>query len=128
MKSNKQVKKFIGKLVLGEKSLNEMNYGVITKTEHGITYSSITDLLDKIYKSDNPDVHITIKYYNEDGNLHKIDKSGELLRDKDKYNVYGYFVNQYPLELELFNLVDNEITMFIEYDDKIMEEKTDNAN
>lgn len=106
-----QKERFNGKLTLSNKSLSTMDYCVVSKSERDLlTNTSLTKLLNKIYKYNNPEIKIVL---NVDG--HRIEKSGELLRDKDKFNCYGYFINEYPLESELFDMVGKDVQIYVEY-------------
>ena len=79
-----QKEKLVGKLTLSNKSLDAMDYCVVSKSERELlTNTSLTKMLSKIYKSRNPEIKIMIKV---DG--HTIEKSGELFKNKDKYNIY----------------------------------------
>ena len=117
-----------GKLTLSNKSLDIMDYCIISKSERDLlTNTSLTEILDKIYKSKYPEIKIIIKYEqinseNSINSLHKIEKSGELHRNKDKYNIYGYFIEEYPLEYELFYLVGKDVQIYLSYE---MEDKED---
>ena len=98
---------FIGKLILSNNLT--VNYGVYNKTL--TTFDSITDILNHIYKSNNPLVRIKLIQIS---NGHTLDKMGKLYIDKDKYGVDGYFVNSLPLDLYMDEIVGEQIEIFIE--------------
>lgn len=77
---------------------------------------SISKLLDEIYdKSKSKEIYISIKYdrYGT-GESHKITKHGTLNRSKDIHGVECYFIDTYPLELELDELTGEYVEIFIE--------------
>ena len=98
---------FTGKLILSNNLT--VNYGVYNKPL--TTFDSITDILNNIYKSDNPLVRIKLIQIS---NRHTLDKMGKLYIDKDKYGVEGFFINSLPLDLYMDEIVGEYIEIYIE--------------
>jgi len=101
---------FSGELRL-KNVINEMNYFLHSAELN--ENKSITDFLEKVYKSTDaydPKVYILIE--NLDNN-HIIERKGELFKDRDKYGVYDFVVGLYPLGQELFELVDARLAVTI---------------
>lgn len=104
---------FTGILKLKE-NLNEMDYFTYnsSKTES----KSISNLLSNIYnKSKTKEIDFSIQYKRSNsGEFHRIVKSGILNRNKDLYGVECYFIDEYPLELDLDQLTGEYVEIFIE--------------
>ena len=98
---------FTGKLILSNNLT--INYGVYNKPL--TTFDSLTDILNNIYKSDNPLVRIKLIQIS---NGRTLDKMGKLYIDKDEYGVSGFHVNSLPLDLYLDEIVGEQIEIFIE--------------
>ena len=99
---------FTCKLILSN-DLTKINYGIYNKLL--TTFDSITDILNHIYKSDNPLVRIKLI---QTSNGHTLNKMGKLYIDKDKYGVDGFFINSLPLDLYLDEIVGEEVEVFLE--------------
>ena len=104
---------FSGKLKLKD-SLNEMDY--FTYDSSKPESKSISQLLNEIYdKSKTKEIDLSIRYHRSNsGEYHKITKYGILNRKTDMYGVECYFINNYPLELELDQLTGEYVEIFIE--------------
>ena len=98
---------FTGKLILSNNLT--VNYGVYNKPL--TTFNSITDILNNIYKSDNPLVRIKLAQIS---NGRTLDKMGKLYIDKDEYGVDGFHVNSLPLDLYMDKIVGEYIEIFLE--------------
>lgn len=99
-----------GKLILKD-TIEKMDFGLFSKSLN--QYDSITDILEDIYyNSDTPYIILHIRQID---NNHKIDVSGELLIDKDSDGIYSWFVGEFQLEKQLFELVDKELLMKLQH-------------
>lgn len=100
---------FTGELTLKNTTL-EMNYGLYNNSR--VANYSITDFLNHTYKNyPSSPLKVIIKeldsgniIYSYVGNLH-------IAKDSD--GILGWHIDQYPLEADLFNLVDRELEVFI---------------
>lgn len=92
---------FSGELKL-QNSL-DMNYGIFNNRH--MTFDSLSEIFTEILNSSSPFVKFAMRLDNN----HKIEKQGKLHINKDKYDIDSLFINEYPLESELFDLVGSEI-------------------
>lgn len=104
---------FSGELKLKD-SLNEIDYFTYDKVKP--ESKSISELLNEIHtKSKKKEIYISIQYKRSNsGESHLITKQGVLKRHKDRYGVEGYFIDNYPLELDLDQLTGEYVEIFIE--------------
>lgn len=112
---------FSGKLVLSSTNLDKMNYGLFDNSVANIRFISISDILDRIYSLSpaSPEIKITIKQLD---NGHRICKQGVLNIGCDKYGAMDWKINEFPLGLYLFELVDKKIEIWIEYLEEVTED------
>ena len=105
---------FSGELKLKD-DLDSMDYYIYNSKK--VTSNNITNILDYIYEKSKP-IYLSIKYKDSIAETHKIFKVGFLNKNLDKYGVLSYFIQteleNYPLELELFELVGQEVEIVIE--------------
>jgi hypothetical protein len=102
---------FAGKLTLSQ-SIDTMEYGVVTKTDHDILFNNITDILNEIYLSSSPFISVRISQNN---GSHCINKSGQLNNRPDRYGVFGLHIDDFPLELELDERTGQDIDITIKH-------------
>lgn len=103
---------FNGTLILDESNTSKMNYiieDLSTKEQ-----KSITNILDKIYASEvnKKLIRVSMRLYNNhtDGG----NGFGQLYIGRDKFKTEGYFIGSYPLELQLFESVGQNIEIYLE--------------
>ena len=94
-----------GKLSLDEQDLDRMNY-IVTDLSTG-EQQSITNILDTIYNGTNTInklVRVAGRIYNSN---HIFNGFETLHISKDKSRTYSYHVGSFPLEMQLFELAEN---------------------
>lgn len=104
---------FIGKLILDENDINRMNY-IVSDLVDNNSQKSITDLLDKIYNSNNTInklIRVIIKPFNSNIVYGKFQS---LCIKKDKFGIHSYHIGEFPLENKLFELVGSNVEMWLE--------------
>jgi hypothetical protein len=103
---------FNGLLMLDENDQSRMNYIVIDLADS--SQKSVTDVLDKIYNSNNTIsklIRVIIKPFNS-SDLYGGFES--LCIKKDRYGTYSYHVGDFALENRLFKLTESNIEMWVE--------------
>jgi len=102
-----------GTISLDETDQSRMNY-IITSLENGIQIS-ITDILDKIYKSKNT-IKKLIRVSGRIYNNHTLPFNGfeSLHISKDKYGTYSYHIGNFPIENQLYELIGKNVELIIE--------------
>jgi hypothetical protein len=109
-----------GELKLSNK-LNKMDYGVYNS--NAVSFLSITDIFDKVYELSDKHIFFRLNILNENNQTpHSIAKSGLLSRNVDRFGVVDYFIDQYPIGLELFEQTDKIVTIYIETSEDIDDE------
>jgi hypothetical protein len=96
---------FNGKLTL-KNTNKDLVYCIVQKTENGLINNNLADILYSIYISKNPYVSI---------HINNKQAEGELYRDQDQYGVYDWFVEDFPLGLDLFNNTNKELDIAIKH-------------
>ena len=109
----KIINKFIstGKLILAN-DLTKINFGIYDSSK--VTFNSITEFLDEVYQSDSPYISFTIKRLDL-VHPHWITKVGQLHMAIDQDGIKDYFVGDFPLGKQLYELGDENIYMYIEH-------------
>jgi len=105
------INKFQGKLTLSSE-IRKMEYLIISKTERDYRSQNITNILDTIYNNTSPFISVMINTLDDS---FKFIHTGELNKSKDKYGIYGYCIDDFALESELFNLTGQEIEIHIKH-------------
>jgi len=112
-----------GKLIL-KNTIEKMDYGIFSKSLN--QFDSLTDILEDIYyNSDTPYIKLYIRQID---NNHKIDISGELLIDKDSDGIYSWFIGEFQLEKQLFELVGKELLMKLQHVSALVEIAEDSGD
>ena len=112
-----------GKLIL-KNIIENMDYGIYNKSLN--QFNSITDILeDSYYNSETPYINL---YISQIDNNHEIDVSGELLIDKDSDGIYDWFVGDFQLGKQLFELVDKELLMKLQHVSALVEIAEDSGD
>ena len=112
-----------GILIL-KNSLEKMDYGIYNKSLN--QFNSITNMLEDIYyNSDTPYINL---YMRQIDNNHKIDVSGELLIAEDSDGIYSWFINEFPLGKQLFELVGKELLMKLQHVSALVEIAEDSGD
>jgi len=97
-----------GKSILSGK-MNEINFGVYNAQK--VTSQSLTEYLDKVYKSDSSFIRLYIKNLD---NGEVINQIGELIIQKDSYGIYSYHINQFSIVEKLWDWSDANVSVNIE--------------
>lgn len=104
-----------GKLSLDENDIDRMNY-IVTDLSTG-EQQSITDILDTIYNGTNTInklVRVAGRIYNSS---HTFNGFETLHISKDKSGTYSYFVGNFPIENQLYELAENNSNVEIVIED-----------
>lgn len=109
LRSNKNY--FIGTLLLSDNDSDILDYGVCDTSIQDESFTSITDLLNKVYSSPTLQIKIEIKQLD---NNHKIFRIGKLHISKDKYGIEDWYVGSFPLGTYLSELTEKRLEILIE--------------
>lgn len=107
-----------GTVSLDESDLNRMNYIITSLADK--TQTSITDILDTIYNSENTIsklVRVCGRIYDTN---HTFNGFESLHISKDKYKTLSYHIGSFPIENQLYELIGCNVEILIEdYTDSI---------